>query len=297
MALDIQAIRDRMAAAKKNFQRAGQTYKIKPGKNRFVILPPFDGLNWFRNYGQHYVKTEANGKPAVAVCPARTHNKPCDICDALAQVSSTVGMVDPQIKELVKESSAGQRFIIGVLALDSPTPAQPEVIEVGAGTLESIYGTVDAWLVNVFNPTTPQVIQIERTGTGLNTSYTVTALPETLQVPQPLKPINLDEWVGKGENENSTERAISAVRVLALGSGPRTVNPGLQGQGVGRPQQVLAPPPADDFDDVDVTTLIPTQAAAPAPVQVRPQPVQQVVSPAKSADLSMLDDIEALLKS
>lgn len=270
MPIDIEAIKAKLAKTKAGLKRAGTTIKPKQGKNRYVILPPYnDEGSWHHNFGQHYIKDESDTLQAVYICANRTHEEQCPICDAMAEAQRTVGVSDPATAEVIKKAYARQEFLVGVLALDTDTPDVPQVLNLGKTAFEQLVTLVESWTEQVFNPTGPQIVLIERTGTGaLDTKYTVQATPARHTFKKPVEPINLDEFV-KMESEAAEKKALLAMRTIAR-------RPALAAPG----SKDVPKKTDDEFEDVPNTFTASKPAAAPA---------------ASTATVSLDEDIDALL--
>jgi hypothetical protein len=276
--MDLAALKAKLAQTKASLKKAGTTIKPKQGKNRYVILPPYDGENFHHNFGQHFIKDATDKVQAIYVCANRTHDEPCDICNAMAEAQRTIGATNPETAEVIKKAYAQQQFLVGVLALDSDQPETPQVLQLGKRAFEQLCSVIEEWAETIFDPSNPQIIVVERSGTGqMDTSYTVQVSPARHALKKKLEPINLAEFV-KQESEAAQKKALLALQAVSgAGGAPRLAGPA-------KSKDTPATKPADaDFEDV------PDFAPVPAPA---PRPAATAAAPAAPA---ITDDIDALL--
>ena len=274
MTIDFAALKAKLSQTKASLKKAGTTIKPKQGKNQYVILPPYKDADWFHTFGQHYIKDATDKLAAVYVCADRTHGDNCPICNAMSEAQRTIGVANPEVAETIKKAYARQEFLVGVLALDSDTPNEPQVLNLGKKAFEQLVTLVESWAEQVFDPTNPQIVVIERSGTGVNdTTYTVQPSPSRHAFKKAVKPIDLDEFV-KMESEAAEKKALLALSNLASGAAALPAPTSKD-----RPSTPPAPPTFDDVPD----SFVPSGAATPAP------------STAAPAGPGISDDIDALL--
>lgn len=217
-----------MVAAKKA-QIAEQTGKresaarLKPGKNRIRILPSWRGrgeLQFWHDFGQHFIRNAKGEMQAVYVCSEKTHSKPCSLCDSLRDAMNLAD-TDEQ-KDLIKSALANGRVLVNALfvEVDRNTPV---VLELSPTTFDKV---LDIYQVNVdenddnFNIVTDLKngvdLVITRTGTGKNTEYGVQpAMKGNLPVDESVldKLHDLDKYVAQ-ETELGLAKATAAARAL-----------------------------------------------------------------------------------
>lgn len=277
MSVNLEAIRAKLAKTKASLKRAGSTIKPKQGKSRYVILPPYkDDGSWHHNYGQHFIKDAADQLQAIYICSDRTNSEPCPICDTMAEAQRTVGVSDPAVAELIKKQYARQEFLIGVLALDTDTPDDPQVLQVGKTVFDQLVTLVESWAEQVFDPTNPQIIVIERTGTGIqDTKYTAQPAPNRHTYKKAVKSIDLDEFV-KQESEQAEKKALLSLRAVAgLSGAPR----------LGNSKPADKPTVEDEFQDVPDSV---TMRSAPAPAPA--------AAPAQQSKPALDESLDSLLE-
>lgn len=209
----LQALLKQKKAALKG---AGRTITPKPGKTTYVLLPPWrkNDPTFWHDFGQHYIKDESGKAQAVYICTHDTFGTPCAVCDGLSEAQRTIGVSNPAAAKMIKEARSAQKYLIGVLALDSDNPDEPQVLAVGKKAFDQILSTTIEWGQQLFDPTNPQILQIERTGTSqLDTVYTVTITPRKHTFKKPVQPINLDEFVQQ-ENEEAKKKTLLTMNSL-----------------------------------------------------------------------------------
>lgn len=248
---------------KASLKTAGRTIKPKPGKSTYVLLPSWRGgdeVQFWHDFGQHYVKDEADQLQAVYICASETFGRPCAVCDGLAEAQRTVGIANPDIANIIKGAKAGVTYLVNVLALDSDTPDEVQVLALGKSAFGQLVTNVEEWGEHLFDPTNPQIVTIERTGTTVtDTRYTVGVSPKRHTFKRKVTPINLDEFVAQ-ENDDAERKVLLAIRsVSGMTGAPRLGGPA-------KSKDVPATAPVSDgFEDVPdfaTTTATPTATAA-----------------------------------
>lgn len=268
---DLIAGKQRDMAAKKSRQN---TLKPQPGTHAYRILPSWrggDDKQFWHDYAMHFIKAKGETKPAaVYICSDKTFGKPCEVCEAAKKLMA-VSTNDDMTKQL-KEALSAQRYLLNVLHLTGTEPGKVQIMEVGQGVFESICGLIGEYGdITDLNEGTD--IKITRTGTGLDTKYTV--LPAAKSKPVPASVLgqlpNLDEFVAQ-ENPAGETKALTAVGAIAgllpaSGSAaPRGSHPALS--------QLSA-----EADDAEYETVSPTARASATVVD--------------DADLDELDELLA----
>lgn len=214
---DMSKLNDLLKAKKASLKTKDKTLKPAPGANRYVILPGWrkeEGHVFYHDFGQHYVKNEAGEIAAVYLCHDKTFGNACPVCDGISRAvrSST----DDDTVKLLKDSSAGQSYLLNVLALDSENDAIPQILEIRKSAFLQIVELVQAWGATVFDSAEPQIVSINRDGKGLLTKYTVQISPKKHNMPQGVMSNinNLDDYV-RQENEEGQRKALTAINTIA----------------------------------------------------------------------------------
>lgn len=194
-----------------------KTVKPRLGTNRIVVLPGWrkgEEQVFFHEWGQHFIKNAAGEIQAVIPCAEATFGKPCSACDSLNKAMRVT--TDDETVELLKQAKSKQGFVLNVIDIDGPTKDDPVIYELGRMAFTQLVDTIEEWGDKLFDPSTPQIIVIQRDGKGLNTKYSVQVSPKTYTLPAGTlaKLHNLDEYVAQ-ENEEQTRRALSAISTVA----------------------------------------------------------------------------------
>lgn len=179
-------------------------------------------------------------------CADKTYNRPCDVCNGIAAAMRNVH--DDDSKKVLSEATSRGVYLLNVLALDTETPAEPQILEVSKSVFSAIIDAVGEWGSALFDPETPQIITVTRDGKGLNTKYSVQVSPKKVKVPvntmSKLK--DLDEYV-KQEGEAQLQKALGAINSVAgiLGAPTRSSAPAIARD---------TPRTAGGLDDVDLSS-------------------------------------------
>ena len=197
-----------------------KTVKPNEGRTRWRILPSWrpEGAEnadiFYHDFGQHFIKDATGTLKAVYVCLNKTFDKPCQICGAIEHAIATSR--DDTMVELLKESKAGHRILMNALAIDSPNPTDPVILEVAPTVFVAILGIIEEWGIEALSLDKGNDIIIERSGKGLLTKYTVQVAAKSAAVdPSVMKRVtNLDEYVAQ-ENTDAANRALTNLRAVA----------------------------------------------------------------------------------
>lgn len=197
-----------------------KTVKPNDGRTRWRILPSWraaDAENaeiFYHDFGQHFIKDSTGTLKAVYVCVNRTFDKPCQICGAIEHAIATSR--DDTMVELLKESKAGHRILVNALAIDSPNPTDPVILELAPSVFASILGIIEEWGIEALSLDKGNDVIIERVGKGLLTKYTVQVAAKSAAVdPSVMKRIaNLDEYVAQ-ESTEAANRALTNLSAVA----------------------------------------------------------------------------------
>lgn len=207
-------------------QRA-KTIKPNPGANRYVLLPGWrageEDVFW-HDFGQHFIKNEADEIQAIYPCLNKTYGRPCPVCEGLSRAMKA--SPDEATTEVLKKASSSQSYLLNVLALDSAENAgTPQILEVRKSVFNQILELMNDWGTAIFDSENPQIITINREGKGINTKYQVmvSAKKHTMPASVYKNLNNLDDYV-RQENEEQERRAIAAINGVAglISSTPKT---------------------------------------------------------------------------
>jgi hypothetical protein len=244
---------------------------IPAGTSEWRILPSWrlaanpDDQTFWHDFGQHFIKDKAGSIKAVYVCSEKTFGRPCPVCDAIT--SALHQTHDDETANLVKESVAGARVLVNALHVDGQEPNKPVVLSLPPTVFNEIITLMESWMkdgVNIIDLANGHDLTFNKTGSGLNTRYTVSAKPRPRAVdPSVMKGVtDLDEYV-KQESEEQARKAIANVNAAAgLLSAPSAA-----GAGTSLPKpSALSSLTVDDDEDLTRTigeSYVPP-AAAPA---------------------------------
>lgn len=200
--------------------------KLPMGRSRIRVLPSWRAgdLQFWHDYGQHFIKDSLGDMKAVYICSERTFGRPCEVCAAISVAGKSV--TNDALLQTITEAKASGRVLINALHIDGPTPTVPEVFEIPPTVFEQIVGLGDLYIkddIDVFSLDGGFDLSVERVGSGLSTKYTVLTVPKSTTVsPDVMKKVqDLDKYVMQ-ENEQNRVRAITEVRSVAglLGNSP-----------------------------------------------------------------------------
>jgi hypothetical protein len=317
MELDLTSLMKKVGAARAGIQaRTGNnnTVKIPAGRSRWRVLPGWreaDPGTFYHVFAQHWIKepNPAGGEPllkAVVVCESITFEKPCECCDVLSNIKTGMkgaGLTKEHSTWKQIDEMRGKRvYLLNMLRRDGDQKSdQPVMVGIPETCLNgylTLFQTRAEEGINMLDLAAGKDIIIEKTGTGLNTEYSVTDAGTTSTVlvgldGKPSDPmsklINIDAYIEAERQKGATKVAMigeATKKVISQGGGHSTLLIPSSASLVGtRPAQVAAPTPAAqaasrviEADEVPFgatpapvaaqTTAQPTQVTAPAPSQM-----------------------------
>jgi hypothetical protein len=275
-----------------------KTWKPPMGKSKIRILPSWrdpsrekeaeTGIpeQFWHDYGQHFVKTEKNGKVhAVHVCMDKTYGEPCDICQAIG--TSIKQCDDDDLVEILKESNSQQKFLMNVLVQSDKNLTDPVVMEIGATIFNALSECIIDYAgddVDALSLTEGTDFTITRSGSGFDTKYVVTPAPKSTVVDEAMltKLTNLDNVVNQA-NETKKKQAL---------------------EGIGQVVGIMPPKPsataslthqlADEADDAEFEELVQEEAVAESNSAPEKEVDTAAIESTADAELDE-DDIDAML--
>ncbi len=147
---------------------------LKEGRNIFRVVPPMKGGKLFKIYFQHFVD-RPDGTKAGFACPSRTNaaGKPCPACAHAKKLQDSGNALD---MDLAKRFWPKQRVLVNVIDRADPE-AGCKVLGITKGTFEKIRKLRESEELggDFSHPIKGYDLCIDRTGTGLQTEYTVVA--------------------------------------------------------------------------------------------------------------------------
>jgi len=243
----LEKIKQKKQAIQQASGRRVKTLKPTPGKSRWRILPSWrgDGQQFWHDFGQHFIKNTAGELQAVYVCLSKTYgdDRPCEVCNSLS--SAIKACDDDTVIEKLKEASSKGRILLNALHLDGEDPKTPGILELTPTTFEKFLDLF-AEYEDLMDLDAGRDIIITRTGSGLNTEYSIMVGAKTVKVDRAILPKlhNLDEYVAQ-EYEEGKKKALAAIgnvsgRLSAAGGAGLLTGP----KGGSRPT-----PKDEDLDD------------------------------------------------
>lgn len=216
--MDMNKLKELMAAKKASMKRIEKTVKVEPGKNRVRILPGWEKGNehvWFHDFGQHFIKNAADQIQAVYVCNSSTFEQPCEVCSAIQAAGRSIH--DDETQAVLDKAKPSRVVLVNALMLDSKEPNTPVILEIKRQVFGGLLEILEEWGPEAFfDLDTGKEILISRDGKGLNTKYSVQISPKSYPVPAAVlsKLNDLGEYV-KQESAEQRVRAIAAVNSVA----------------------------------------------------------------------------------
>lgn len=261
--------------------------KIRDGRNRYRLLP-----GWRKNgdptfdhsFGQHFIKDATGAIVAVYVCTSHTFGNSCQICDAIR--AGFRAKPDPTTEELLKEAGASKQILVNMLHRDGKEPNKPMVFGLPVSVYEDIFKVIEQYWedgVNALDLDTGVDLIIDRTGSGINTRYSVMVAPKSSPVSKDVlnNLVDLDEYV-KQESEQGLVKALAAMsNVSGLLAAPATAAP----TGYGTYTPAIA------------ATAAATAATATtyASMSSEPPEIVEAATPASKPEEFNADDLDSLL--
>lgn len=319
--IDTQTLLAKLAQTKKELVRNEKAVKPQQGTTDIVLLPGWNPERrevFWREFGGHYIK-QGNKVVAFYPCDEVINNKPCPICQKLAEAASMT--TDDATLNMIKQARAGREFLVNAIVVSSDNK-NPVVFSMSKTAFEQMIDVITAWSAAVFDETNPMIVRINRSGTGFDTRYTVTILNQRYPLPPDTvsKITDLDKYVDQ-KTDALLQKSMNAIAELTGGAMTRLPPsaPAPQALIHTQPQQPAfdspaagAPWGAETIQSVQPAQ--PTQpAVAPQPQPVQPQfataqhpiyaaqpaqpPVQQPAAPApQPASVPMDADMEELMR-
>lgn len=166
--------------------------KLAAGKNVRRILPPKGDRDVFWSEGFMHYSLGAEGKTAVTCLS--TFGKKCPICEYLDSIQSSKNKDD---QEMIKNCRKVKRIFIAVLNRDSTDEEEkPMVLAVGKSVLKGITDCIcDPDYGDITDFEDGRDVTITKSGTGLNTSYSVLPKPKQSIASEMYSPEEMDELI------------------------------------------------------------------------------------------------------
>jgi len=314
------ALLDAIKSGKQKYAGAsGKTVKIKEGRTRVRILKTAQTVKFWADCGVHWIKMGKNDKPvAVVGCQDLVYEAPCAICTAIDRAAKAT--TDDVALAVIKEWKARKSVLVNALVREGPnaSESQPVVLELTPTTFTQVLSIAEEYLgsdVDPFDFDAGMDLIITRTGSGMDSEYTVTTTPVSKPVSKEArgKLIDLDAFIKsnffRGE-EGKALRAIASfmgMPALAEIGGPGAGHGALTS--AGRTTPALAGPvstvadaeviDADDLaaiEELEVAKPTPAPVAAAKPAAAKPAAApapKTVAAPPMQTDLA--GDVDSVL--
>lgn len=185
MAVDLEKLRKKYEELKKKSSGDADWMTLEDGDNLVRFLSDDDG-NFYHETGYHYVK---QGKEKVAVvCNRLDSNEACYICDV---VDALYKSKDKSDKDLAKELSAKARIFFNVI---DRTDGKVKVLGTGNQIFKELlkYFADDDW-GDLTHPVTGRDVVINKSGSGLDTEYSVIPKPNPSKLKEDVELKDLSE--------------------------------------------------------------------------------------------------------
>lgn len=237
------SVKDRIAAKRgaiaANKSKGVRTYKWKPGKTVFRIIPAKDGGEWDRRFGKMWLKS-FDGQQKFSIGDRDiTFGEPDPIKDMIFRAMREAPT--PEIKDHYKEMLAASKNIFQVLIItvngapDPDAPAtQPQIVEVSETQFDNILAQFEAYTdmdpeYDLAGKDSGHLFTCEKQGTGFDTKYTFLATPQKAPLKDEIIEAqhDLDAWI-QGEFEGLEAKAVEFLGRLNGAAGMNiAVNAGL----------------------------------------------------------------------
>lgn len=228
-------------------------HRFAPGKNRIRILPGVKNpVEFYHDFGMHYVKDKDNKLAAVYVCTDKTYGTDCPVCSAvyegirLAKDTGNTGM-----EKLLGQARASARVLVNALIRDGEEPNKPVVVELPSGVFDSMVDQIMTFAdddVDVLSPTEGHDFIVTKSGSGIDTEYSVAVAPKPTAVTYDVSQVvDLDAYCAQ-ESEQGLLKAVRATTAVTGLPAPKTLSltgPAAATTGTdGRPAGAFITPPA-----------------------------------------------------
>lgn len=325
------SIKDRIAAKRGGIadgrSKGQRLYKWKAGKTVFRIVPAKDGGDWDRRYGMTWIKSFDGQQKLTIGDRDITYGEPDPIKSMIFNAMKQAPT--EEIRKHFLDMLAKTRYVFQVLIIsvngnpDPDAPADtPVLVDMSEAQFDLVLAQFQIYLdmdesYDLASPDRGHLFTCEKTGTGLDTKYSIFATPQVYPISKEVidKSIDLDAWL-KGEFEGREEKARELlsktgaaagltidtnVSALVSGGTPAAQLTGPTGSGNAAPAQVVTqtvtPSTPTGMSEAAVTTVIDAEIEEiPAETVTAPETVTPVLTPATGvSDMDEIDDILANL--
>lgn len=283
-----------MKNARNKYARSTGAYKLPKGKTTIRILQRDPNAVFWRDSGQHWIKTEKNGKPvAVTGCKHAIYGKPCEICTAIDAAMKSAS--DDESLAIMKEWNVKKGVLVEALIRSGADASEePQVLELTPTTFSTILGIADEFneeYGNIFDLDTGMDLVIDKTGAGLDTKYAVYGAPKSKPVPAAARKnvIDLEEWIQKEYFKGDEPKALNAIVSMSGISLPNSIS--------GRTSKLLTSAGAKVADEEEL--IVPGKKKAAVAIEDQEQEVlltpksqRAKVTPAEDVEVTQIIEAE-----
>lgn len=292
---------DRAKDAREAIEQDGpKAFYLKPGVTQVRILPPFSDRGvWYREISEYSFVSD--GQRRTVTAPTVDMNDP--VAEKRQALLDAGG--DANIK-LAKDLKPRRKFLFNVLVWSAPPgvefkQGQVYVLKAGVTTKRALLDldrdAQGGW-ADITNPQQGVNLRITRKGTGLNTEYSVSPMPQRTDLAQDLAAVGVNindiqlydlDALYPPKDPASLVELVHGIRADVGAPGASAANPAGVGQSVPGTHATTPVPVAPVSNDV---APVPAPAPAPAvggvpqathPATSGPVPSQGAVQPVPSA--------------
>lgn len=165
-------------------------FNLKEGSNFIKILPPWgesaDGLPWYEVV-VHYIKDPEGRTHTLRCARDRMKEQFCVFCDRSQALKHSVNETDKSLSTNIRPQV---KFLYNLLGDKDElfVYSAPKTVYLG------IHAQLKAYADENLNPLDPDntiVIDISKSGTGLNTKYQIVTKPKTVSIPRAIREAKL----------------------------------------------------------------------------------------------------------
>jgi len=203
----------------------GGFLKLQSGKNVIRFIPPkVDGGFPFTRYHQHFIKLPGMERAASFPCPRLTAKVPtCPICTKMRSLEATGSKADAAV---AKDLAPRFRALANVIARTRPDDG-PQVLAIGKGVYDELLAMLDmGGDYDFLDPNDGFDINIEKSGSGLETEYKVIASRKT--TPLHPDPAIATQWIEEQGDLTRYVKVPSDEEIIAMIGGGSKPDRGAQ---------------------------------------------------------------------
>lgn len=254
--------------------------KIPAGQSRWRILPGWrkdDPFTYYHDFASFWFKDQNGKVSAVIVAEGDTFGRPDPVADLVWGAWRAAS--DKDTKDRLKELLPARQVLVNAIQISGAGADPTKVVLLGLpnGVAEKFHNLVAARLedgINMLDLKTGRDVIITKTGTGLNTEYSLVDSPKETAIDEGLlaQLVNIDAFI-ETKRQEGLQKGIGPVNdaiALALGGAPSSARASLAS--VMPAAAALAAPVA-----AATVTAAPAPAVAmpvaPTLAQIAPEPV------------------------